>query len=350
MRARSHLPLAPDLLCSPPTCVAIVIVVATLSLAMVPAATFASGATPGTGDRATGHDEMTMPDRAPTAAERSAASALVTAVRSGVARLADPEVAAREGYVQSTPFAFYGLRAAHFHNETYNQDGKLLDPERPEDLMYLKHDDGSLELIGVMFLAPPGDGPAIGGPLTHWHVHNDLCGGPDGVVAKAPDGACPADTYPITFEMLHVWLIDAPDGPFADRPTAGTATTLVGAGNAHNSLVAGDSLIDSEGLMRAVGSLLQLDPTVIAHRYAAGESLAKMAATQGVDRASLVRVMTDWLTTDFTKSTARGDMTAAQRDLLIRNLPVQVERMVAIHPDEPWVPGSGSSPGATPPA
>ena len=273
----------------------------------------------------------------PTAAERAAAEALVAATRRGTARLADADVALAEGYVQATPFAFYGLRAAHYHNEAYNQDGDLLDPTRPEDLMYLKTDDGDLELIGVMFIAPPGEGPRVGGPLTSWHTHDDLCGGPDGVIAMNPDGTCPAETYPITFEMLHVWLIDVPGGPFADTPLGELDGPLVGAGDEHNSLVAGVSLIDGAALLRAIGDRLGLTPEAIARRYEAGESLAEIAAAQGVARADLIALMTHQLTTDFADAVARGDMTPAQHDLILRHLPTQVGRMVDIHANEPWL-------------
>ena len=44
-------------------------------------------------------------DRAPTAAERAAADALVAAAREGTTRFADPAVAEAEGYVPITPWA-----------------------------------------------------------------------------------------------------------------------------------------------------------------------------------------------------------------------------------------------------
>ena len=290
----------------------------------------------------TGHGEAAIapeghPAREPTAAERAAADVLVTAVRLGTGRFADADVALAEGYVQGTPYAFYGLRAAHFHNEAYSQDGKFLDPERPEDLMYIKTDDGELELIGVMFIAPPGEGPRVGGPLTAWHTHDDLCGGEEGVIAKYPDGTCPAGTYPIEFEMLHVWLIDVPGGPFADNPLGEIDGPLVGAGDEHNSLVAGVSLIDGEAMLRAIGELLRLTPEEIGRRYEAGESLAEMAAAQGVPREELIQLMMDWLIAGFDAAVARGDMSPAQRDLTVRHLRVHVERMVEIHAGEPWL-------------
>ncbi|MDP9365933.1 MAG: hypothetical protein M3Q10_17230 [Chloroflexota bacterium] len=71
-----------------------------------------------------------------TTEERAAADRLLAATREGTARFADFDVAAAEGYVQATSFAFYGLRAAHFFNPAYTRDGDLLNPRRPETLMY----------------------------------------------------------------------------------------------------------------------------------------------------------------------------------------------------------------------
>src|SRR5215211_1440919 len=47
----------------------------------------------------------------PTAAERAAADRLVAETESGAERFLDFAVAQAEGYVQVTPFAFYGVRA-----------------------------------------------------------------------------------------------------------------------------------------------------------------------------------------------------------------------------------------------
>ncbi len=113
--------------------------------------------------------------REPTPEERAAADDLVTKTKAAAARFAEVRAAQADGYVQITPFSFYGVRAAHFGNPAYQEDGRVLDVERPENLVYLRHDDGRLELIGVMYLAPIGQGPAVGGPLTEWHIHDDLC-------------------------------------------------------------------------------------------------------------------------------------------------------------------------------
>ena len=61
----------------------------------------------------------------------------------------------------------------------------------------------------------------VGGPLIHFHVHNDLCwsGGGDRyqVIPAAPVPApCPRGTERKLLEpMMHVWIVSDPCGPFA---------------------------------------------------------------------------------------------------------------------------------------
>jgi hypothetical protein len=71
------------------------------------------------------------------------------------------------------------------------------------------------------------DGPQIGGPLTVWHQHSNICFDDTTGIAVAivhsadsnsndKSGACPlGSSVTRTPQMLHVWLIDNPDGPFA---------------------------------------------------------------------------------------------------------------------------------------
>jgi hypothetical protein len=124
-------------------------------------------------------------------------------------------MAQKEGYVQITPYNRRGWGAAHFHNAAYAADGVLLDPNRPEDLIYLKMPDGTMEFLGVMFLAPPGKGPDTGGPLTMWHSHDNLCLAPGANLTRRVNGQCIGGGVPITQEMMHVWVFNHPDGPFA---------------------------------------------------------------------------------------------------------------------------------------
>lgn len=139
--------------------------------------------------------------------------------KAGTARFADFSVAQAEGYKQITPWIG---ALAHFHNAAYAASSRVLDPTRPDELIYARLPDKSIKLVGAMFLAKPGQvGPKVGGPLTVWHAHDNLCFSlRTGMVAALADdkGACPAGTvlYP-TPEMLHVWLVDNPNGVFSEE-------------------------------------------------------------------------------------------------------------------------------------
>lgn len=286
-----------------------------------------------------GHHDGEGTTREPTAEERAAADALVMATRLAGERFSDARAAEAQGYVQLTPFSFYGVRAAHFGNPTYVVDGKVLDPERPENLVYLKHDDGRLELLGVMYLAPIGQGTPVGGPLAEWHIHDDLCGSaePTGVVAILPTGACPSGTSPISYEMLHVWTAEHPDGPFSHLPPGGISGGPLTSEETGGSLAAGNSLVDWPALIGAVGQTLNLNPIEIGQRFNAGESLAEMADAQGIERAALIQVVQRRMVADMNRALTVGDMTAGQHELILRGMTVQVERMVRIHRGEPWI-------------
>ena len=86
------------------------------------------------------------------------------------------------------------------------------------------------------------DGPQIGGPLTQWHQHSNICFDDATGIAVAfvhqggdfdsrdKSGSCPrGSTNKTTPLMLHVWLIDNPEGPFAstmDPVVLGTSSAV----------------------------------------------------------------------------------------------------------------------------
>lgn len=148
--------------------------------------------------------------------ERAAAERLVADTVAGVARFSDLAAAKAEGYQAVTPEF---LPVVHYVHRGYFTDGDVLDPAHPESLVYGVAEDRAV-LLGAMFLMPqPGvAGPRIGGPLTTWHTHDDLCFDVAremvvGVVdadGGCPDGAVNEETP----EMMHVWVVDHPQGPF----------------------------------------------------------------------------------------------------------------------------------------
>src|SRR5258705_8091897 len=112
----------------------------------------------------------------------------------------------------------------HYVNWSYANDGHILDPTRPESVVYEVR-NGQQAAVAAMYALPLGssfaDVPDVGGALTQWHVHRNLCLTDDpqqrlvaGVISE--NGACPAGTTKAgDTPMLHVWTIPNQCGPFA---------------------------------------------------------------------------------------------------------------------------------------
>lgn len=134
----------------------------------------------------------------PTPQQQEAADKLGADTKAAVAKYADPSVAEVGGYQPISPD---WQPISHYLNPTYQRDGKILDPGRPEALVYANTSKGPV-LLGAMYLMPePGvSGPQTGGCLTRWHAHSRLLGWE-------------------TPEMMHVWTANVPGGPFSElRP------------------------------------------------------------------------------------------------------------------------------------
>lgn len=173
-----------------------------------------------------------------TADEQAAAEALVGDVAAS-AHVFDTVEAAEAGGYRSIGDSFTG--SEHFVNWSYVTDGRTLDAARPEALVFDVGDDGERTLVSVMFVEPPGTplsrAPAVGGSLTPWHLHGDLCldGDADppriGGITDAA-GACPTGLEALQpAPTLHVWLVGHPCGPFAELEGVGTGelSDLIGA-------------------------------------------------------------------------------------------------------------------------
>jgi hypothetical protein len=150
-----------------------------------------------------------------TSEELEGAARLVADTKAAAVRFEDLQTALAEGYYQVAP-PRNGL--AHYMNTAYNRDGRIVDPDRPESLIYLLLTDGSWKLVGIMYRMPSPDqpGPRVGGPLTAWHAHDNLCTANGRVVATVSNGTCARGTASGTPEMLHVWLVHNPNGVFSD--------------------------------------------------------------------------------------------------------------------------------------
>ncbi|MCA1842537.1 MAG: hypothetical protein LC792_04990 [Actinobacteria bacterium] len=155
-------------------------------------------------------------DCRPTTGQRAAADRLVDQTRTGTARFASLDAAEADGYRPVTPPS---KTLVHYLNPSYTDDGQVLDPGHPEVLIYANTRTGPV-LAAAMYLADRvgQEGPAVGGCLTTWHAHTDLCFSVQSLQVESfsADGTCPAgQVHYQPPPMMHVWLVDVPGGPFA---------------------------------------------------------------------------------------------------------------------------------------
>jgi hypothetical protein len=171
-----------------------------------------------TGEAATSHDHGAECTAPVTDAQQAAADELVAVSRAAMGGYDDFDAATAAGYVNITP---EGQRLVHYARYDLMLDEAVLDPDAIESLMYFHPADGGEPvLVGAMYFADPGEaGPLVGGCLTQWHVHDNLCIAPgEGMVGVVDaEGLCPdGSSNDVTQEMLHVWDLDLPTGPFSD--------------------------------------------------------------------------------------------------------------------------------------
>jgi hypothetical protein len=165
--------------------------------------------------------------------EQARAEQLVRSSLSALPKWSTPGAAYADGY-RSIQDGFTG-------DEHYVKwsvvDHHILDPSQPESLVY---ENG--KLVAAMFMMWEGstfaDTPDIGGALTQWHVHNDLCleqnphdalqwylrGVVNGNGQCTATGAVKKGNVP----MIHVWIVKNKCGPFAPLEGEGGGQTPPG--------------------------------------------------------------------------------------------------------------------------
>ena len=156
-----------------------------------------------------------------TSAELERAERLLESTIAGLERFESPSQAYAAGYRSIGDTASVD---EHYVNWSYIDDGHILDPMRPESIVY-EHRNGRQTAVAAMYSLPFGssfgDVPDVGGSLTQWHVHSDLCltDNPQQKVIlrfTTPDGPCPPGTSKASnTPMLHVWIVPNRCGPFA---------------------------------------------------------------------------------------------------------------------------------------
>lgn len=173
--------------------------------------------------------------------QQAAAEDLVRSVLDARADLPTFEEAPALGYV-SIGDSFTGEE--HLLDWQAVLDPATLDPAHPEGLVFDVGSDGERTLAAVMFALPPGarvdDAPTLGGDLTRWHLHGDLCLDPQrtppaitastDAARRCPDGLEEQQPMP----TLHVWVVAHPCGPFSELEGVGTDPSAVAGGCQHH--------------------------------------------------------------------------------------------------------------------
>jgi hypothetical protein len=176
-----------------------------------------------------------------TPAEQHAAEQLVRASLKDLPRYATEQAAYNAGF-RSIGDSLTGDE--HMVNWSYLSDKHVLDPMYPESLVYNTR-NGTPKLEAAMFMLSSGQSfssipPLFSGPLTQWHIHNNLCfrdlgGNPEQkMVGGLTDGSgsCqPGEERSVTVPMIHVWIVRNPCGPFAALEGIGAGQTQSGQRN-----------------------------------------------------------------------------------------------------------------------
>jgi len=153
----------------------------------------------------------------PTPAQVDAASRLYDATKTAIQPYEDWHLAWAAGY---RPGGTASMPSSHWMNQKYVDAGYVMDPQRPQGLVYANTHHGPV-LLGAMFQMKGINqfGPDPGGPLTAWHQHENICITPFGFEFSlmTPFGNCALGAIDISVSpMLHVWIVDNPQGgPFA---------------------------------------------------------------------------------------------------------------------------------------
>lgn len=170
-----------------------------------------------------------------TAVQQQRAEQLVTRTIERLPQFSDVETAVADGWV-SIGDSITGFE--HYIKWSIIDDDVWLDPDQPESLVYRVDGPGKRTLVSAMFMLPTavglGDVPDVGGRLTQWHIHDNLCFTTDPDAPRVagltrPDGTCPGalQKFPPA-AMIHVWITAHPCGPFAALEGVGAGQILEG--------------------------------------------------------------------------------------------------------------------------
>ena len=163
--------------------------------------------------------------------EQARAENLLAATVLYLPRWSDPAVAEANGFRSINDG---GTGVEHYVNRAFMDNETILDPSEPESLVY-DTTETPKKLVAAMYMLPTGstleDIPELGGALTQWHIHNNLCFTAEGRVAGLTqgDGSCATGLFkgPET-PMIHVWIEPHECGPFSALEGVGAGQTANG--------------------------------------------------------------------------------------------------------------------------
>jgi hypothetical protein len=156
---------------------------------------------------------------APDAAQVQAAANLIKETDASLARFENVNNAIAAGYT----YRLATNGEEHLLYDGGNPAYQGLNPQDPSSLVYAINVKGHAPiLLGAMYLMPDSaSGPQVGGGLTRWHSHLEICQGGKIIIAGfgvALRGHCDPSTWTdqYTTQMLHVWVVPYPGGVFSD--------------------------------------------------------------------------------------------------------------------------------------
>lgn len=171
--------------------------------------------------------------------QQARAEALLARTVERLPKWSDPAFAEANGF-RSIRDGVTGVE--HYLNRAFIEDDVMLDPDQPESLVY----DTTVtpkKLVAAMYMATPGTTldtvPDIGGALTQWHIHNNLCFNGQGQVAGLTqgDGSCrPPLVKGEEIPMIHTWIVSRPCGPFSALEGIGGGQVKAGDTKACNAI------------------------------------------------------------------------------------------------------------------
>ena len=153
----------------------------------------------------------TVSDQARTFADNFRSAVMEAAYSNG---WDDVSKATSDGYSNGPPFDFL-----HYVNFENTRDTDVLNPQKPEFLMYYPTSSGQV-LAGAMFLTEKlyDQGPQPGGADMIWHYHTSdqaFCFRNNVMVEFEDDDSCNGIISRRSPEMLHVWFVEHPQGYYS---------------------------------------------------------------------------------------------------------------------------------------